>query len=69
MSIGIYQGKSYPLGATPGEDGVNFSVFSRNAEYIELLLFDSVDNPEPSQVIRLGPKMNRTFYYWHAFIR
>jgi glycogen operon protein len=69
MSIGIYQGKSYPLGATPGEDGVNFSLFSRNAEYIELLLFDSVDDPEPSHVVRLDPKMNRTFYYWHVFIK
>ncbi len=31
-------GRSYPLGATIFPDGVNFSVFSRGASGVELLL-------------------------------
>jgi pullulanase/glycogen debranching enzyme len=33
-------GQSSPLGATVYPDGINFSVFSRSASRIELLLFD-----------------------------
>ena len=40
MSNDIHPGKSYPLGATSYDHGVNFCVFSRNAESMELLLFD-----------------------------
>ena len=69
MSIEVFPGKSYPLGATPNEDGVNFCVFSRNAEYLELLLFDQVNDAEPSHTIRLDPRQNKTFYYWHVFIK
>jgi isoamylase len=69
MSIEVFPGKSYPLGATPDVDGVNFCVFSRNAEYLELLLFDQVNDAEPSNTIRLDPRQNRTFYYWHVFIK
>ena len=34
-------GRSFPLGATLVDGGANFSVFSRTAECIELLLFDA----------------------------
>ena len=40
-------GRSYPLGATIFPDGVNFSVFSRGASGVELLLFDREDDPRP----------------------
>ena len=36
-------GDPSPLGATVTADGVNFSVFSKHATGIELLLFDGVD--------------------------
>ena len=36
----VKQGASAPLGATVYPGGVNFSVFSKNAVLIELLLFD-----------------------------
>jgi len=61
-------GKSYPLGASVYPDGVNFSVFSRNATAMELLLFDDVDAPRPARIISLDPKTNRTFYYWYVFV-
>ena len=35
-----WTGTPYPLGASFDGDGTNFSVFSRNAERIELCLFD-----------------------------
>lgn len=37
----IQQGRSFPPGATYDGEGVNFSVFSRHAEHIEVCLFDS----------------------------
>ena len=36
--------RAHPLGATPDENGVHFSVFSLNATSIELLLFDPKDD-------------------------
>jgi len=57
-----------PLGATVYPDGVNFSVFSRDAATIELLLFDRVEDPKPSRIIPLEPRKNRTYHYWHFFV-
>ena len=62
-------GYCYPLGATIYDQGVNFSIFSKNAASMELLLFDHVDDPAPARVIRLQSKENRTFYYWHTFVQ
>ena len=62
------QGTSSPLGATPGGDGVNFSVFSKYATRVELLLFDHVDDPQPARAIRIDPAANRTYHYWHVFV-
>ena len=60
-------GKSFPLGSTVLEDGINFSVFATCSE-LELLLFDAIDAEEPSQTIRLDHTHNRTFHYWHVFV-
>ncbi|HUL02272.1 MAG TPA: hypothetical protein VLV16_03450, partial [Gemmatimonadales bacterium] len=61
-------GRSSPLGATIFPDGVNFSVFSRNATGVELVLFDREDDPRPALVIPLDPVVNRTYHYWHVFV-
>ncbi len=61
-------GRHHPLGATVSERGVNFSLFSRSATAVELLLFDRFDDPTPRQVIRLDSRHNRTFGYWHVFV-
>jgi isoamylase len=61
-------GRSTPLGATISCGGVNFSVYSRDATVIELLLFDHEDNTQPSRVVRLDPSIHRTYHYWHTFI-
>lgn len=61
-------GRSYPLGATIFPDGANFSVFSRGASSVELLLFDREDDPYPARVIPLDPTANLTYHYWHIFV-
>ena len=65
----VLPGQSFPLGATVYPWGVNFCVFSKNCDAVELLLFDDVDDARPARVIPLDPQQNRTFYYWHAFVR
>ncbi|MEA3407679.1 MAG: glycogen debranching protein GlgX [Chloroflexota bacterium] len=67
-SIEVLPGHPHPLGATVQGDGVNFSLFSANARGVQLLLFDRSDE-EPVHTIMLDPEENKTYYYWHAFVR
>src|SRR5271170_4867795 len=70
MPIGVIQhrGRSFPLGATLRCGGANFSVFAKHSRAAQLLLFDCVDDPEPSRVIDLDPHTDRTYHYWHTFV-
>jgi isoamylase len=61
-------GKASPLGATVESNGVNFSLYSRDASGIELLLFDREDDEQPARSISLDPFANRTYHYWHVFV-
>src|SRR6266436_4357128 len=61
-------GHSWPLGATVVDGGINFSVFSRSATGVELLLFDREDDARPARVISIDPATNRTYHYWHVFV-
>ena len=61
-------GASAPLGASVTEGGVNFSLFSRTATAVELLLFDHQDDVWPSRILRFDPVTNRTYHYWHLFV-
>lgn len=61
-------GRAAPLGATVSHDGVNFSIFSRRATAIELLLFDREDDAKPARSISIDPVTNRTYHYWHVFV-
>jgi isoamylase len=61
-------GQCHPLGATLRDGGANFSLFSRSAARVELLLFDQADNARPSRSIELDPHVHRTYHYWHAFV-
>jgi isoamylase len=61
-------GLSAPLGATPMAGGVNFSVYSRDATSVELLLFDRDGDPQLARAISLDPFLNRTYHYWHVFV-
>src|SRR5262249_3440642 len=62
-------GRAHPLGATVDNEGVNFSVFSRNATSIELLLFHGHDDAEPMQVIKLEHAPNQTSSFRHVYTK
>jgi glycogen operon protein len=47
---------------------VNFSLYSRDASEVELLLFDREDDPHPTRVIAFDQTINRTYHYWHTFV-
>jgi isoamylase len=61
-------GSAAPLGTTVTAEGTNFSVFSKHATGIELLLFDHVDDRQPVRVIPIDPVTNRQYHYWHTFV-
>jgi len=61
-------GQSFPIGPSISPEGVNFCLFSKNAEWVEILFFDHVSDPEPSYSIRLDPELNKTYHYWHIFV-
>ena len=64
----MQHGLTFPLGASVQGSGVNFSVYSRRAERVELLLFDAPDDPAPSRVINLVRQRHETSHYWHCFV-
>jgi len=68
MQQPVEKGSSSPLGATLSAEGVNFSVYSKHATAIDLLLFDRVDDARPARLIRIDPSTNRTYHYWHVFV-
>ncbi len=61
-------GQSFPIGSSLQKEGVNFSLFSKNADGIDLLLFDNANDTEPTQIIKLDPVVNKTYHYWHIFV-
>lgn len=61
-------GHSSPIGASVVEGGVNFSLFSRTATGVELLLFDREDDAAASRVIQFDPVTNHSYHYWHVFV-
>ncbi|HXJ78041.1 MAG TPA: glycogen debranching enzyme, partial [Candidatus Methylomirabilis sp.] len=66
--MNVSSGRSFPLGATVADGGVNFSVFSARASRLELLLFEGAYDAEPARVIQLDAPIHRTYHYWHAFV-
>ena len=61
-------GRSFPLGAAVLSNGINFSVFSRHASRVELLLFGDAEEPRPTCTIDLQARKHRTYHYWHIFV-
>jgi len=64
----ITRGRPDPIGATLRDGGANFSLYSRPAERVELLLFDAADAVQPARVIPLEPGAHRSYHYWHVFV-
>jgi isoamylase len=64
LKIKIYPGSPYPLGASWNGKGINFAVFSENAERMELCLFKSGDDLA-EDVIKVEEV---THNVWHVYI-
>jgi len=60
-------GRPLPLGATITPEGVNFSVFSRHATSIKLVLFEKAKS-RPIAEIPFDPEINRTGDIWHIHL-
>ncbi|MDR0315716.1 MAG: glycogen debranching protein GlgX [Treponema sp.] len=63
------RGKALPMGATLTGEGVNFSLFSRNATSVTLILFESPAKDSPRCEIPLDKQRNKTGNMWHCHIR
>ncbi|WP_026912227.1 glycogen debranching protein GlgX [Patulibacter minatonensis] len=62
MSVTVWPGRPFPLGAIWNGQGVNFSLYSMNAERVELCLFDDDD------VETRIPVEQCTAHQWHCFL-
>ena len=65
MALRIYPGQPYPLGATWDGSGVNFALFSENAEAVELCLFDQPYGAPETIRIRMP---EQTDLVWHVYL-
>jgi isoamylase len=61
-------GTHLPPGASAEADGVNFSIYARDATAVELRLFEGAVSQEPFQKISLTPDAHRTFFFWHVYV-
>ena len=61
----IWPGEPYPLGATWDGEGVNFALFSENAERVELCLFDREHGS--AETVRYE-MVERSDLVWHAYL-
>jgi isoamylase len=62
VSRELWPGRPFPLGPTWDGQGTNFSLFSENAERVELCLFDDHDNEERVEL------RDCTAYNWHGYL-
>ena len=64
----VTTGKALPLGAVLTGKGVNFSVFSRNAEEVSLVLFENAEINSPYTEIKLDWQKNKSGDIWHCHV-
>src|SRR5580765_6256376 len=58
-----WPGKPFPLGSTWDGEGTNFSLFSENAERVELCLFDGEGGSETRVELT-----EQTAFNWHCYL-
>ncbi len=61
------RGSPLPFGATALRGGINFSIFSKHATAVTLVLFFPNED-EPLVEFPFDPHLNRTGEVWHAFL-
>jgi glycogen operon protein len=59
-----WRGRPYPLGATWDGAGVNFALFSKHAERVELCLFDA----RGRRMLHAVELRERSDFIWHAYL-
>ncbi|MDR0599272.1 MAG: glycogen debranching protein GlgX [Treponema sp.] len=64
----VETGKALPLGAALTDRGVNFSIFSRHAEEVTLILFEGAEKNSRHTEIKLDKQKNRSGDIWHCHI-
>lgn len=64
QGIRVFPGRPYPLGATWDGHGVNFALFSANAEKVLLCLFDETGTKEIQRIAM----PERTDEVWHVYL-
>ena len=57
-----------PYGARVIQGGVHFSIFSRHADQVWVILFDHPEDEHPVLEIELESERNRLGDLWHIFI-
>jgi isoamylase len=65
--FGVRRGQPLPYGAAARRDGVNFSVFSKHATEVSLVLFAPGES-DPVLELPLDPRYNKTGDVWHVFV-
>ena len=60
----VLTGSPHPLGATWDGKGVNFAIYSRHADKVELCLFDESGKRETQRI----PLRERTDFVWHGYL-
>ena len=65
MTMRVWPGRPYPLGASWDGAGVNFALFSEHATGVELCLFRHADDADEAARI---PLTERTDQVWHCYL-
>ena len=61
-TLEVWPGRPFPLGPSWTGRGTNFSIFSENAERVELCLFDAEDNETRIDLVE------QTAHNWHCYL-
>lgn len=64
----VQNGKPFPLGASLKDNGVNFSIYSKDASAVSLVLFNENNANNPFAEIELNSTYNKTGDIWHVFV-
>lgn len=64
----VLKGKPLSQGAVITSNGVNFSIFSKDATRVALCFFENANDGAPCATVEFDPVQNKTGDIWHALI-
>lgn len=65
----VIPGRPYPMGCTVYSDAVRFSLFSRHATRVWLVLFEGADDRKPIHEIAFDPLRHRVGDMWSIYVK